>query len=421
MVAMATLMLTYASYRHWGGQQEQSVSELHQVKVLSAPFPRQLEQKSNENSDFLKQSEAELAVKKSIQEGKTELTPLFSQSRVVFADELISQLFDLKQRKDLYPDEIENRVDSILQRLIYQGEDAIPAIQDYLNTLEDMTYAERRVNDRVVDSKSLRISLYEVLDRIGGFEAIDVLAVELQGVRTPLEIAALSDILERQAPGEFREASLKAVTNTYLKISNGELRTTDVSPLFDVLGRFGDSETASQLQELQSDTSFDWRLYATVALANMRDGEGVSALINSPLLNEPRNYQYEVPIRMLAQLAAENSDAQRALIKQVQADKIPDRLWPSLSGSLIGTKEYQLLKPQIENLPTELTLNPFRHQIFGGEQSQTLYIVDNSSNLSIEQIEARIELIDLLLNETTSVTANSALQTSKEFLLRKLP
>ncbi|MGR9051481.1 MAG: hypothetical protein ACU84J_02415 [Gammaproteobacteria bacterium] len=417
---LVVLSLIFAGYRQGWIQPVRQGIESHTVKALNDP-PERLVDKSADKMVVFKRPAANSAVKKTIRERKIEPSPLSTPSRVVFADELITQLFDLKQREDLYPDEIESRIKSILQRLIYQGEEAIPAIQDYLKTLEDITYAERKVDDRVVDSKSLRISLYEVLDQIGGIEAIDVLAGELQSTRTPLEIATLSEILDRQAPEEFRKASLSAAKTAYLSMAEGELKRTDAAPLFHVLGRYGNADIAEELQELQSDASSDWRLYATVALADIPEGEGVNAIIKSPLLNEPRSHEYQVPVRMLAQLAGENSEAQQALMSQVQEGKIPDRLWPYLAGALTGTKEYQLMKPHVEILSTELTASPYPHHIFGGKQSQKLYIVDRSGDLSTEQVEARIAVIDLLLEETASKTAINTLQQARESLAAKLP
>lgn len=129
--------------------------------------------------------------------------------------------------------------------LIEAGPEALPAIREYLGRYEDVDYGndERRTIEEGVDETrresgeerrgrdpgwrerfgrgtttrldflyppSLRIGLFDVLQRIGGSEAEKILAETLARSARGFEVAYVAKVLEEMAPGVYREAALSS-------------------------------------------------------------------------------------------------------------------------------------------------------------------------------------------------------------------
>src|SRR3989442_7725535 len=88
--------------------------------------------------------------------------------------------------------------------------------------------------------------------------------------RSPSEIALLARTLEQQAPGQYRQETLNAVSEVLAMAEKDQLAGWDVGALFQVLQNYGDASTAGVLAQLQS----KWNYYATMALAGLPRGEG---------------------------------------------------------------------------------------------------------------------------------------------------
>src|SRR5208282_3841166 len=91
----------------------------------------------------------------------------------------------------------------------------------------------------------------------------------------PLEIAALTQAMEQNAPGQYRTMELTAAVNTLQLASDDQWNGGDVSPLFEMLQHYGDASVVPALQQ----GAVKWNYYATLALAGLPNGAGISALV----------------------------------------------------------------------------------------------------------------------------------------------
>src|SRR5205814_7367270 len=87
--------------------------------------------------------------------------------------------------------------------------------------------------------------------------------------------AWLAPSLEQQAPGQYGPSAMEAAREALGMATAGKLEGRDVGPLFGLLQQYGGADAISELQGVSS----QYRYYAAIALANMPDGAGISALV----------------------------------------------------------------------------------------------------------------------------------------------
>jgi hypothetical protein len=81
------------------------------------------------------------------------------------------------------------------------------------------------------------------------------------------------------------------------------------------------------------DVSSKWNFYATIALAQLRDGAGIPALSR---LAQGSSIPNVMALRMLAQLAPRYAQAKEALISQVSSNTVPFSAWAGIQAALSG-------------------------------------------------------------------------------------
>jgi hypothetical protein len=271
---------------------------------------------------------------------------------------------------------------------------------------------------------------------------------ELQTTYEPQEISALTKSLEELAPGEYLDVAVAAARETLdlaaetrLAAEDGEtvdpaeevrLAAKDASLLFQILQTKGD---ASVVMELEYQTEH-YGLYATAALAGLRDSNGIPTLINmvnqrpAPITNEKPVQSTDIyadknlfALQMLAQTAIQDPEAHAVLTEQASANRIPDSLWPKIGLALAGQYQFQNEKPEKNELLQMVSDSAaakdraFPHII--GKSGQILYIKNRYGleKLPPEEIDARLKLIDELLSVSTSLAADRALNHSRSLLM----
>ena len=162
-----------------------------------------------------------------------------------------------------------------LKQLAEQGEAAVPAIREYLERFQDIDFDAAGAG-KLVGHPSLRIAMLDALGQIGGPEATELSLQMLQKTGDPLEIGFLAKALEKNLPPEqFRQAALTAASEALAQITSGKPDGRSLTPLFEVLQKFGDESVVGALEQAVG----KWKYSATLVLAGMPDGVGIPALI----------------------------------------------------------------------------------------------------------------------------------------------
>jgi hypothetical protein len=333
--------------------------------------------------------------------GRTEPTP--------YARQLVASLTNLDLTHGPITREQAQQWKQGLQLLTQQGAAAVPAIREFLEQNQELSFSAVSGGELLGES-SLRVALIDALQQIGGPEATAVMLQTLQTTALPSEIALLARNLEQLAPGQYRQETLNAVNEVLAMADKGQLAGWDVGALFQVLQNYGDASTASALAQLQS----KWNYYATLALAGLPGGEGVPSLIRQVQdAAAGAGGKSSLTLQILAQIATEYPDAGAALIEQARRNQIPDGAWRKIATGLAGDQyqigtpsELSALSPSLPGLKT--------YHIESGNQN--FYSLPLGANLSGDQISQRLTLIDQLLAAASSPAAVEALQNARASL-----
>lgn len=151
---------------------------------------------------------------------------------------------------------------ALLEQLAQVGPPALPIIQSYLHSGEDIVYVPvggravrnaKSLTDALVPA-TLRFGLFDVVRQIGGTEAEKILAENITNTKRGIEVVYLTQLLEELAPGIYKETILTA-TRSLLTGSTGVERDY----LFSVLQRFNDTSyvATAKGEVIQSDGKVD--------------------------------------------------------------------------------------------------------------------------------------------------------------------
>ena len=97
------------------------------------------------------------------------------KEREIYARELMTRLMELAKLKENFHDEQIREVNRILVELGQKGAAALPAIDEFLESMQDIDFADRP-NPKAADYVTLRAGLIDTLDQIGGAEAVNIMA-----------------------------------------------------------------------------------------------------------------------------------------------------------------------------------------------------------------------------------------------------
>jgi hypothetical protein len=269
------------------------------------------------------------------------------------------------------------------EQLVKEGAAALPAIQQFLNENRDVKLGD---NTNFLGETSLRTAMIKALDQIGGPEVIAFEAQWLQTATDPVEIAMLARQLDKQAPEQYRQQALQAAQAALSLASSGKLQDRDVGPLFGIVQQYGDAATVDYLKGLMN----KWKYYGAIALSQLPDNAGVSAL--SDMVKETEQTQTRnIGFWMLAQ-SIDSDTAQSTLLEQAQKSTIPCPTWIEISSILAGN-EFHFGSAELEKrLPK------------AGERSwklnngnQNFYSTPREQPYSAAQISRRVAVIQQLI------------------------
>jgi hypothetical protein len=220
----------------------------------------------------------------------------------------------------------------------------VPAIAEFLAAKQDRFFESDE--SAVLGFNSMREALLDALTKIGGPQAISVMAEVLSNTTTPAEVAMLARNLEALAPEVYRQQAVSAARGALAAAMGAPEGGGDVAPLFEVLLKFGGVEATADLERAAS----HWGHYATLALAEVPDGGGVPSLLriaDASAGRAPHPARLQA-LQVIAQLAPSNEQARTSLLALAREGRIPAPLWPYLARPLAG-EQARLQNPLLDS------------------------------------------------------------------------
>ena len=328
-----------------------------------------------------------------------------------FTRQLVNGLANLDFTRGPITPEQAQQWKQAMHTLTAQGAAAIPAIREFLDQNQEVNFRAVSGGD-LLGASSLRSAFINALAQIGGPEATAAMVQTLQSTTSPSEIAQLAQSLEQAAPGQYRQETMNAINEVLNMASNGQLPAGwDVGSLFKVLQTYGDAGTAAALEQLQG----PYKYYATISLADLQGGQGIPALVQE-VQDPAAGGKRDLAFQMLAQIAAQYPDAATALLRQAQANQVPDGAWNKIAMGLAGD-QYQIGEsPAVDGTDPSLASGLKTYHIGAGNQNFFSMPVGGG-----DQLQQRLTFIDQLLGATSNPLAISALQSARTTLAGLLP
>jgi hypothetical protein len=300
-----------------------------------------------------------------------------------------------------------------LQKLLEQGAAAVPAIREFLARNIEANFGPNGA--ATLGYASARAALLDALAQIGGPEATAATFQALQAATDPRELAVLAQNLDKLAPEQFREQAVLSARQLLAVADAGALGEKDVAPLFEVLDKYGGAGVAEELQQVGA----RWRYYAAIALAQLPDGSGIPSLIRMAQPQEGSTIGSRDPaLRMLAQLSSQYPDAREALLEQARQNTIPTVTWAAIAPILAGD-QVGFLSAVYDATLSSADKNGLKttHVAAG---NQNFYSLPVPANLSTDQVNLRLDLIQQLLPLAADPTAVQALKNCSDLLRQRL-
>jgi len=290
-----------------------------------------------------------------------------------------------------------------LAELVRQGAASVPAIREFLDRMIEFDYAKVSGGDQL-GYASLRASLIETLEQIGGPEAQSAMLHAIQTTASPSEMLELAKNLELEAPGQYRDQMLNAARETLAMASANQLGTNlELGPAFRILQNYGEANTIADAAKNDPGNFGN-----ALAMANLPDGQGLPALIQMAQNSSPGASGQTIATEMIAQLAGQNSQALETLMQMAQKGQIPNNVWTRLAP-ILGGDQYQA--------GSSTGQNPGGDPVAAGNQN---YAVVNGATTP-DQINQRLALIDQFLGVVAGDSAAAkALQNERGLLSAKL-
>ena len=291
-----------------------------------------------------------------------------------------------------------------LRQLEQQGQLSIPAIREFLGKNLDINF-DADADRKLMGYPSLRLALLDTLQKIGGPEAVATTAQMLQTTADPLELATATKYLEETEPDKYRQMAVNAAREALNLAEEGKWDDRDVKPLFELLRKYGGGVVAPDLEKAYG----QWKYYATMALADLPDGQGIPALLRlAQPSSDPSAAKDDFILHILAKVSPQYPEARALLIEQARSDRIPASIWPSIASALAGVQF---------NFGTQF-FDPASPSGTGGttyrlEANQNFNRSPVTANWSAADFNQHLDLINQLLAVTANPAAIQALQNAK--------
>ncbi|MGZ4963224.1 MAG: hypothetical protein ACXWC8_11775 [Limisphaerales bacterium] len=315
------------------------------------------------------------------------------------AKDFVTSLAALDPKKGPVTKEQAEKWKQDLKSLVAQGNTAVPAIREFLDRNVELSYAN--VGGESLGHSSLRSSMIDALQQIGGPEAMGALLSTLQTTALPSELEQISKALDQSAPGQYRTDILTAARQTLDLATGGGLGKEDAAPLFSILEKWGDPSVTADLQKAAS----AYKYYPVIALANLPDGAGVDTLVN--MAKDP-NAPSTVP-EMLGQLAPTSQKAMDELLDLARNNRLTPAVWQQVI-SLVSGDQYLF-----GDAAKASAANP------GSNDCQFFHIEWNNQNFSkCRNPNFQADKSVAAMNQLLGVTTDPSIRTSIQDRIKQL-
>lgn len=326
------------------------------------------------------QSLAAVAAGTTVNQAQAERSALGSAD-ISFLEPATSELLDafLWAATDPEP-EARELLGEITAQLTGRGASALPDVLELLHALIDSplsAYSDQPEFDQ----------LGALIDLLLSFDLPDIEHFALQVLNDDLPAQAvcrLAEFLESARPGHYMQ-------EIRLAAERALIRSTDDTPLpgalFQFLGQAGDHSTTLLLAQMPLHRD----AYASVALALIPDGSGLTYIERDARLFEDGRdtLQGRLAIELLAQQAHRFPEAADVLLDLAQRGFIPDDVWPHVFELVAGRWELTLSEPEYGRMGT--------HTIYRPQGNQVIYRVARPEEpLDSPGYDRRQELLDSL-------------------------
>jgi hypothetical protein len=310
------------------------------------------------------------------------------------AKDIVTSLAALDPKKGPITKEQAEKWKQDFKALVAQGNTAVPAIREFLERNVELSYAN--AGGESLGYSSLRSSMIDALQQIGGPEAMSALLGTLQTTALPSELEQISKALEQSAPGQYRNDIVSAARQTLDLATGGGLGKEDAAPLFSILEKWGDPSVTGDLQKAAS----AYKYYPVIALANLPDGAGVDTLVK--MAKDPN--APSTVAEMLGQLAPTSSAAADELLDLARNNRLTPMQWQQIISLVGNGDQYSFGDAAKAN-----AANP------GSNDCQFFHIEWNNQNFSKcrnpnFQPATAVPVLNQLLGVTTDPNIRTALQ-----------
>lgn len=299
-----------------------------------------------------------------------------------------------------------------LQKLIQEGDTAVPAIREFLQKNTDVVFGPDATG--TLGYGSARMAMIDVLAQIGTPLAEMAMDEVLQNTADPREIAQLAQNLQKLNPGVYQQDALDAVRQTLAMSMDGNLPGVDVAPLFQVMQKYGGPDAVADLEA----NAGQWSYYTTIALSQLPDGEGVPSLIQMATTQSGGGPgERTAALEMLTQLASQSKDAADTLLSQAQEGRLSSYDWATLEPFLAGSRmvfQNSAFGDRLNGInPGDLR----KTMISSGNQS---FYTAPLGALTAAQVNQQQAFLDKMLSVTSDPAGIQALQQAKALLQNRL-
>lgn len=267
------------------------------------------------------------------------------------ANSLLNSLLELN---NLAVQDRERRALVLLEMLANMGKESIPTIREFLSQNIDIPLQDKGGKGKKdsVLPRSIRVAMFEVLQRIGGAEAEQILLNTLNTTGKPDEIVALVNSLEKMSPGTYRDTALSRVhallsDNIAVSADNPKAWQDAQKQLYKILAQYNDTSYVASAQNslIQADGHLNGAvLDYLISTLKEKSLPIITQALQDQRITEPK--EQENLLRALTGFVGIDQQANQIFYNMLSSPNFPNNLRDKLFK---GLEKQGLTSPDMPN------------------------------------------------------------------------